>query len=147
MTETERRVTMGAYAFLVVSIIIFSLVTIFVLSGGKAFGAEIQRPVLVQSEHAFVLSDFPKGTTFACIEFASLDQPGYTPAKCLNFTAGSRTEFRADWGLVNCTIDDLLSRGQAATCADNKEWDVRGYTETGDENSRTYSNIVRVVYN
>jgi hypothetical protein len=107
----------------------------------------IQAPTLTYTQgdvKPFVATTIPADATFACIEYASLDQPGYTPSKCLNFEAGKLSSYENDWSFVNCTIDQVMAND--VYCGDGKEWDVRVYTETPAENSRTYSNIVRVVY-
>jgi hypothetical protein len=88
--------------------------------------------------------DFEKGYGFACIEFESLTQKDYKPSKCLNFDA-DRTEFIADWQMVNCTMDDIGR--DYPTCPDHESWNVRGYVMlAGANDTKVYSNTIRVKY-
>ncbi len=144
---TERQIERGAVAFFGIAVFVAFLTMLFVVLQGRVHGAEIQRPTLtyvVTQAKPFVAENIPADATFICIEYASLDQPGYTPSKCLNFPAGTVRTWQNDWSYVNCTFDQIMSG--VKTCPDGKEWDVRVYVETPAENSRTYSTPTRLVF-
>jgi hypothetical protein len=98
----------------------------------------------VSKHQPFVVTSIPADATFVEVEFASLDQPGYTPSKAMNFKKGTLASYEVDWSMINCGIDDILADPHV-TCPDDKEWDVRAFTLT-DDLQKTVSNTVRVRY-
>jgi hypothetical protein len=98
----------------------------------------------VSKEKPFIVTNIPADATFINVEFGSLDQPGYTPSKSMNFKKGTLTSYSVDWSLINCTIDDILADPKV-TCPDDRDWDVRATVLT-DDLQKTVSNTVRVHY-
>lgn len=83
-------------------------------------------------------------TTYACIQWTSVEDPSYAPLKCQDL-AIDQLAIVDDWSMVNCTM------GGPAYCPDDKDWDVRAFVQTaptrgGEYTDPIYSNTVRVKF-
>lgn len=146
MTLTEQRITRGVYAFFALSVVALVMTILFVVMAH----AEPATPRLSYNlaSKAFTLT-VPEDATYGCIEWKSLSQADYAPAKCLNFEAGKQVFLKYDWSLINCTYTEIAtanSLGLTAYCPDNAEWEIRGYTETPAEGSRVYTDKFKMTF-